>query len=77
MMSTAGYLTSTFFSGKVIARIGVGRVLAWSCTLTGLALISYTLVPQWWMMVLLGIFAGSGRRGDRCRIEHICGGAFR
>ena len=60
MMSTAGYLTSTFFSGKVIARIGVGRVLAWSCTMTGLALISYTLVPQWWMMVLLGIFAGLG-----------------
>jgi len=60
IMSTAGYLTSTFFSGKVIASLGVGKVLAWSCVLTGAALISYTLVPQWWMMVLLGIFAGLG-----------------
>jgi fucose permease len=35
-------------------------VLAASCGLTGLALIGYTLVPQWWMMVFLGIFAGLG-----------------
>jgi fucose permease len=35
-------------------------MLAASCFLTGLALISYTLVPQWWMMVLLGVFAGLG-----------------
>jgi len=60
IMTTTGYLTSSFFSGKVIASLGVGKVLAWSCTLTGLALISYTLVPQWWMMVLLGITAGLG-----------------
>jgi len=60
IMTTTGYLTSSFFSGKVIASLGVGKVLAWSCTLTGLALISYTLVPEWWMMVLLGITAGLG-----------------
>jgi len=35
-------------------------MLAASCFLTGLALIGYTLVPQWWMMVLLGVFAGLG-----------------
>ena len=28
--------------------------------LTGTALIGYTFVPQWWMMVLLGVFAGLG-----------------
>jgi len=38
----------------------VGRILAASCLLTGLALIGYTLVPQWGMMVLLGVFAGLG-----------------
>lgn len=55
-----GYMTSSFFSGFLLARVGVGRILAASCLLTGLALIGYTLVPQWWMMVLLGVFAGLG-----------------
>lgn len=56
----AGYMTSSFFSGTLLARLGVGRLLAASCLLTGAALIGYTLVPQWWMMVVLGAFAGLG-----------------
>ncbi len=58
--SVAGYMTSSFLSGFLLSRVGVGRVLAASCFLTGLALIGYTLVPHWWMMVLLGVFAGLG-----------------
>jgi fucose permease len=58
--SVAGYLTSSFLSGPLITRLGIGKVLAASCTLTGVALISYTLVPVWWMMALLGILAGLG-----------------
>lgn len=58
--SVAGYMTSSFLSGALIARMGVGRLLAISCALTGSALIGYTLVPSWWMMVLLGVFAGLG-----------------
>ncbi len=58
--AVAGYMTSSFLSGTLLARLGVGRLLAASCFLTGLALIGYTLVPQWWMMVLLGVFAGLG-----------------
>ena len=58
--SVIGYMTSSFMSGFLLARVGVGRVLAASCLLTGLALIGNTLVPQWWMMVLLGVFAGLG-----------------
>lgn len=56
----AGYMTSSFFSGFLLSRMGVGRVLAVSCFLTGMALIGYTFVPQWWMMVALGVFAGLG-----------------
>jgi fucose permease len=56
----AGYMTSSFLSGPLIARLGVGRVLAASCAMTGVALIGYTLVPAWWMMVLLGVVAGLG-----------------
>jgi fucose permease len=58
--SMAGYLTSSFSSGHLIPRFGVGRVLAASCTATGVALIGYTLVPQWGMIVALGILAGLG-----------------
>lgn len=58
--AVAGYMTSSFFSGFMLARVGVGRVLAASCFLTGLVLIAYTLVPHWWMMVVLGVFAGLG-----------------
>ena len=63
MLLTAGvvgYMTSSFLSGFLLSRVGVGRVLAASCFLTGLALLGYTVVPQWWMMVLLGVFAGLG-----------------
>lgn len=58
--STGGYLTSSFLNGPLIARWGVGRVLAASCAMTGAALIGYTLAPGWWLMVLLGIVAGLG-----------------
>ncbi len=57
---TTGYLTSSFLSGRLISRMGVGRVLAASCALTGVVLIGYTLVPYWWMMVILGVLAGMG-----------------
>jgi len=56
----AGYMTSSFLSGFLLARMGVGRMLAASCFLTGTALLGYTFVPQWWMMIVLGVFAGLG-----------------
>lgn len=58
--AVTGYMTSSFLSGPLITRLGVGRVLAASCALTGVALIGYTFVPFWWMMVLLGVVAGLG-----------------
>lgn len=56
----AGYLTSSFFSGRLITRMGVGGVLAASCALTGVGLIGYTLAPFWGIMVALGVIAGLG-----------------
>jgi fucose permease len=58
--TTSGYLTSSFFNGKIISHMGVGGVLAASCAATGAGLIGYTLVPSWWMMVVLGVVAGLG-----------------
>ena len=53
--STIGYLTSSFFSGRIMARMGVGMLLAASCFATGCALLAYTLVPSWWLMVAFGV----------------------
>jgi len=58
--STTGYLTYSFASGRIIARLGVGKTLAFSCAATGLGLIGYTLAPAWWMMVGLAVLAGLG-----------------
>ncbi len=58
--SVIGYMTSSFLSGALVARLGVGRLLAISCALTGAALFGYTLAPFWWMMILLGVMAGLG-----------------
>jgi fucose permease len=59
-VSVTGYIISSFFSGRLISRLGVGRVLAISCAMTGMALLGYILVPQWWMMVSLAILSGLG-----------------
>jgi fucose permease len=56
----AGYMTSSFLAGTLISRLGVGKLLALSCALTGATLITYTLVPTWWMIVVLGVLAGLG-----------------
>ena len=57
---TTGYMLSSFFSGKIIAQLGVGGTLSASCALTASALLGYTLVPDWWLMVALGVAAGLG-----------------
>ena len=57
---TAGYMLSSFFSGKIMSRLGVGGTLAASCVLTASALLGYTLVQSWWMMVLLAVASGLG-----------------
>jgi len=55
-----GYLVSSFFSGRILAKLGVGRLLAVSCAATGACLISYTLVPAWGLVVALGVIGGLG-----------------
>lgn len=55
-----GYMTSSFISGKIMARLGVGGLLAASCALTGGSLLGYTLAPGWPVMVALAVFAGFG-----------------
>ena len=58
--SVLGYLTSSFLSGPLISRLGVGKVLAISCFLTGVPLVLYTIIPVWWLVVLMGVMGGLG-----------------
>lgn len=58
--TTAGYMVSSFFSGAVSRFFGIGRLLAISCTLTGAALLAFTLVPFWAAFVMLGTLVGVG-----------------
>jgi len=58
--SMVGYLISTFYSGTILSKIGVGWLLSLSCGLTGMALLGYTIVPFWWMLIILFIFSGLG-----------------
>jgi fucose permease len=55
-----GYLVSSFSSGAVVARLGVGRVLLWSSILMVANSLAYALTPTWGLMVGAGVLAGLG-----------------
>ena len=55
-----GYLASSFGSGAIVARRGVGSLLAWSNALVALSCAGYALAPAWPMMLVGGLVAGLG-----------------
>lgn len=57
---TLGYTLSSFNSGRIIARLGVGRMLALSCALAGGAVIGFTLVPLWAHYLILVFWLALG-----------------
>lgn len=60
VMYTAGYLISSFGSGRMSARISVGMLLALSCLATGVSLLGYAASSRWEMVMALGTLAGLG-----------------
>ncbi|NUO79321.1 MFS transporter [candidate division KSB1 bacterium] len=60
VMLTLGYLLASFGSGRILARMNVGALLAWSCLATSLSLFGYAMTQWWWLMVGLGALAGLG-----------------
>ncbi len=58
--TTAGYLTSSFFAGRILRMLPIGTVLALSTAAAATALLGYALTPVWPVMVLLGYLAGLG-----------------
>jgi len=55
-----GYLVSSFSSGGLVARLGVGRLLLWSSVLMMVNAFACALAPAWSVMVAAGLLAGLG-----------------
>lgn len=56
----AGYLASSFGSGALVARHGVGPLLAWSNVLVALSCAGYAVATAWPVMLACGLLAGLG-----------------
>ena len=60
---TAGYLTSSFFGGRLMARFKLGTLLTASTFSAAIALLGYSVAPLWWMIVIAAVAAGLGGGG--------------
>jgi fucose permease len=58
--TTAGYVTSSFLAGALLARMSLGVLLTLSCLFTGATLVGYALAPAWLVIVALGTVVGLG-----------------
>ncbi|MBN2242702.1 MAG: MFS transporter [Acidobacteria bacterium] len=60
---TAGYLTSSFFGGRLTAHFRLGALLTASTFSAAAALLVYSASPLWWLVVLASAAAGLGGGG--------------
>lgn len=51
---------SSMFSAKILNRLGTAKVTAFSTAMTAVALLGYSFVPSFWLMVPLAIVLGLG-----------------
>jgi fucose permease len=63
VLSTTGYLSSSFMAAALVRRLGINRVLALSCALTAAALAAVCLSPSWPAVVACNLFLGLGAGG--------------
>jgi MFS family permease len=59
-VATLGYLSSSFLSGPVTRRLGVGGVLAASSALVALSAAGYAASPAWGPLLVAALVAGLG-----------------
>ena len=58
--STTGYIISSFLSGMLVRKLGIGLLLSASCALTGFSLLMYTLAAAWFIIPCTWFFLGLG-----------------
>ncbi|MDL2344576.1 MFS transporter, partial [Deinococcus sp. MIMF12] len=59
-VQTAGYLTSSFLSGRLLRVMPIGTVLALSTLAAAAALLGFALTPGWPLLLAFGFVAGLG-----------------
>jgi MFS family permease len=57
---TVGYVAASFSSGRLLARMNLGALLAASCAATATSLLGYAFAPAWFVLVGFCLFAGLG-----------------
>lgn len=55
---TAGYLISSFVTGRILQAVGVGGMLAVSTVAAATALLGFAVTPYWPMLLACGVLAG-------------------
>jgi fucose permease len=58
--TTAGYVVSSFSSGRLLRRVNLGTVLAASCLLTASGLLGYAVTSHWPVVLAFGVVLGLG-----------------
>lgn len=59
-VAMTGYILSSFSCGKLLARMGIGALLAGSTLATALSLAAYAVLPSFGTMLVAGFMAGLG-----------------
>lgn len=59
-VQTAGYLTSSFLSGRLLRVMPIGTVLALSTLAAAAALLGFAVTPAWPLLLAFGFLAGLG-----------------
>lgn len=55
-----GYLSTSTMSGKILAIMPLGFLLAASCAITGISLLAFAYSNYWFLVILASFFLGSG-----------------
>ena len=57
---SVGFLSVSVLSGRLLARLGVGVLLALSCAATAISLLGFALAPSWWLLLPCALLLGAG-----------------
>ncbi len=68
--ATVGFVASSFASGSLVQRLGLGRVLCASTVLVIVSLSCYALTPAWWLALFAGLLAGLGAGAIDSGVNH-------
>jgi fucose permease len=74
--TTVGYLASSFASGALVTRLGVGRLLTASSAATAASALTWALAPRWGLVVAGGVLAGLGAGGIDAGINAFAAARF-